>query len=74
VNQSLLNIFQTVRFLADAFNLVNLDVSPLQQSSGLPVARIAKCISAFKLRPPKSAVTCLSWSLCSARISSNLFW
>jgi len=47
VNQSFVNIFQTVRFLADTFDLVNLDVSPLQQSSGSPVAQIAECISAF---------------------------
>jgi len=45
VNQSPVNVFQTVRLLADAFDLVNLDMSSLQQSSGLPGARIAQWIS-----------------------------
>ena len=49
VNHSFVDIFQTVRFLANTFDQVNLDVSPLQQSDRLPLARIPKGVGAFSL-------------------------
>jgi len=49
VNHSFVDIFQNVRFLANTFDQVNLDVSPLQQSDCLPLARIPKGVSAFCL-------------------------
>ena len=49
VNPPFVDILQTVRFLANTFDQVNLDVSSLQQSDCLPVARIPKGVSAFCL-------------------------
>ena len=43
------DVFQTVRFLPDTLDLVDLDVSPLQQSNRLPVTWIAQCICTFCL-------------------------
>jgi len=49
VFQPLVNAFQAVRFLTDAFDQVNLDVPPLQQSDGLAVTNVPKCIGALRL-------------------------
>jgi len=50
VLQSLVDGFQAVRFLANAFDQVNLDVSPLQQSCRLFLARLAERICTFRFR------------------------
>jgi hypothetical protein len=50
VNQPLVNAFQAVRFLADAFELVDLNKSPLQQPYGLSFARITRCVGTFRFR------------------------
>src|SRR5882762_4125111 len=49
MNHALVDTRQTVRFLADAFNLVDLDVPPLEQPSGLPVAGHTERVSTFCL-------------------------
>jgi hypothetical protein len=50
MNRSLIDVFRTVRFLADASYMVNLYVPPFQQPNRLPVAWIPKGASAFCLR------------------------
>jgi hypothetical protein len=47
LNHSFIDILQTVRFLANTFDQVNLDVSPLQQSDCLPLARLPRGVSTF---------------------------
>src|SRR5437660_11900274 len=49
MNHALVDALQTVGFLADAFNLVDLDVPPLEQPSGLPVAGLTERVSTFCL-------------------------
>jgi len=50
VDCALVNLFQTVRFLADVFDQLNLYVSPLQQSRGLPAAGASDSIGTFSFR------------------------
>jgi hypothetical protein len=50
VDQPSVHVFETIRFLSDAFDQVDLDVSPLQKPSGLPVAQASLCTRTFCLR------------------------
>jgi hypothetical protein len=50
VDQPSVHVFETIRFLANALDLVNLDVPSFQESEGLPFARPAKGISTLCFR------------------------
>ena len=50
MNHPFFDVLQTVRLFAYAFDLVDLDVSSLQQANGSPVAWIPKRVSALCLR------------------------
>jgi hypothetical protein len=49
VFQSFVDVFEAIRFFADAFDQVNLDVPTLKQSNCLAVTNIPKRIGAFRL-------------------------
>ena len=69
-----IHVFETIRFLTDAFNLVDLDVSSLQESEGLLFTRTAKGIRAFRFWMKLIFGKNISVSLNARRLPKTVFY
>src|SRR5579871_97375 len=49
MDQTRVDFFQVVGFFADVFDLVDVNVSSLQQSDGLLTTRISSCVGTLRL-------------------------